>query len=115
MPRLKLLRTGQRTLAPRVAYIRDAHGHAPAHEPWRKWYGSRRWKALRRLVLDRDEYRCQTPTCGRIEADTSQLVADHKRAHRGDPALFWDVTNLQTLCKTCHDSLKKAHDLKGAD
>lgn len=30
-------------------------------------------------------------------------VVDHKVPHRGDPALFWDESNWQALCKPCHD------------
>ena len=50
--------------------------------------------------------------CGRIEVDTSQLVADHKRPHRGDPELFWAPTNVQTLCKPCHDRVKQAEECR---
>jgi 5-methylcytosine-specific restriction endonuclease McrA len=48
------------------------------------------------------------PGCGRIEADTSKLVADHIMPHRGDERLFWDEANLQCLCKACHDGVKQA-------
>ena len=57
-------------------------------------------------VLVRDLFTCQWPGCGRIEANTSQLVADHRRPHRGDERLFWDDRNLQCLCKPCHDGPK---------
>jgi 5-methylcytosine-specific restriction protein A len=30
-------------------------------------------------------------------------VVDHIQPHRGDQALFWDPSNWQALCKTCHD------------
>ncbi len=30
-------------------------------------------------------------------------VVDHIRPHRGDPVLFWDEKNWQSLCKSCHD------------
>ena len=43
-----------------------------------------------------------------MEADSSQLVADHIRPHRGDEALFWDPANLQCLRKWCHDRAKQA-------
>lgn len=75
--------------------------------PWRKWYSTARWRALRMRVLMRDRFTCQWPGCGLMTADTSTLVADHKEAHRGDEALFWDESNLQTLCKPCHDRHKQ--------
>ena len=59
-------------------------------------------------MLVRDLFTCQR--CHRIEADTSQLVADHKVPHRGDERLFWDPGNLQCLCKTCHDTVKQAEE-----
>ncbi|SPA17227.1 Putative phage holin (fragment) [Cupriavidus taiwanensis] len=34
-------------------------------------------------------------------------VVDHVRPHRGDRRLFLDRTNLQSLCKLCHDSVKQ--------
>tara|TARA_B100000678_G_C18163575_1_gene484136 strand:+ start:680 stop:1177 length:498 start_codon:yes stop_codon:yes gene_type:complete len=74
---------------------------------WRKWYRTARWRELRMRVFERDLFTCQWPGCGRIESDTSKLVADHDKAHRGDAALFWDEGNVQTLCKPCHDRHKQ--------
>ena len=37
---------------------------------------------------------------------TPAAVVDHIKPHRGDRALFWDVSNWQPLCKKCHDSAK---------
>ncbi|TPW28600.1 HNH endonuclease [Martelella alba] len=72
---------------------------------WRSWYKTTRWQKLRWSVLKRDGFTCAM--CGKVEADTSQLVADHMTPHRGDAVLFWDRDNLQCLCKTCHDSEKQ--------
>ena len=41
-------------------------------------------------------------------------VVDHITPHRGDPLLFWDRTNWQSLCKPCHDGRKQAQE-KAAD
>ncbi len=35
-------------------------------------------------------------------------VVDHITPHKGDKALFWDSSNWQALCTTCHDSWKQA-------
>ena len=75
--------------------------------PWRKWYGTARWQKLRLTIWRRDLFTCQWPGCGRVTADTSQLVADHKVPHRGDERLFWDENNIQTLCSHCHSSKKQ--------
>ncbi len=37
-------------------------------------------------------------------------TVDHKRPHRGDRELFWDRTNWQALCGTCHNSTKQRHE-----
>ena len=34
-------------------------------------------------------------------------VVDHIKEHKGNPALFWDEGNLQSLCKRHHDSDKQ--------
>ena len=55
----------------------------------------RRWAAVRRLVLDRDNWRCRA--CGRA----GRMEVDHVVPLRagGDP---YDPGNLQTLCRECH-------------
>ncbi|MBN9600848.1 MAG: HNH endonuclease [Afipia sp.] len=74
--------------------------------PWRAWYKTARWRALRLTIFLRDLFTCQK--CRLIEGDTSKLVCDHIIPHRGDERLFWDENNLQTLCKRCHDTVKQA-------
>lgn len=37
----------------------------------------------------------------------ADAVVDHIRPHRGDTSLFWDSSNWQALCKTCHDTHKQ--------
>lgn len=88
----------------------ERHRKRDRTQPWRAWYKTARWQKLRMSVLVRDLFTCQMKGCGRIEADTSQLVADHKVPHHGDEALFWNENNLQCLCKPCHDKLKQAEE-----
>lgn len=78
--------------------------------PWRNWYGLAEWRRLRQRVFLRDCYTCQWPGCGKLEGDTSKLVADHKRPHRGNRTLFFDETNVWTLCPTCHSSAKQREE-----
>ena len=78
-------------------------------QPWRQWYGTQRWKDLRRAVWLRDAYTCQKTVAvcvGRYPAPNSP-AADHIIPHRGDPALFWDINNLQTVSKEYHDREKQ--------
>lgn len=85
-----------------------AEGVRQRNEPWRLWYGLQQWKDLRWSILVRDRFICQI--CKRLEPDTSQLVADHKIAHKGDIRLFWDAANLHCLCRLCHDSVKQSEE-----
>lgn len=98
-------------LEPRVRRLEVSGDDGRRDRQARRWYSLARWKAkpngLRWQCLLRDEFTCQWPGCGRTEHDTSQLVADHIEPHRGDPSLFFDLGNLQTLCKTCHDTHKQ--------
>lgn len=51
--------------------------------------------------------------CGQSYSDTSRLVADHIKPHKGDYELFTSLDNLQCLCKTCHDAAKQSQDRTG--
>jgi 5-methylcytosine-specific restriction protein A len=42
--------------------------------------------------------------CAREGRTTAATVVDHRAPHRGDPALFWDERNWQSMCKQCHDA-----------
>lgn len=108
--KLASLRPGLATLSPRIGTGLAATSQVGTQEPlWRKWYHTRKWERLRWSVLVRDAFTCQM--CGRIEPDTSKLVADHKTPHRGNPKLFWDDQNIQALCANpCHNAYKQAID-----
>lgn len=73
---------------------------------WRAWYKTARWRALRQEVLIRDGYTCQRTgqVCAGKYPDPNSPTVNHKRPHRGDPALFWDITNLEVVAKSVHDS-----------
>ena len=43
-----------------------------------------------------------------VEAAT---VVDHIVPHKGDEARFHDLNNLQSLCATCHNSVKQRIEL----
>lgn len=115
MARLSSVKPRLGTLRPRLAQRDDARAEMDRRRelrPWRKWYKTARWAKLRWAVLVRDLFTCCR--CGVIEADTSQLVADHRKPHRGDEALFWDFDNLQCLCGPCHSGAKQREEQAGA-
>lgn len=82
--------------APIVAAMerRDRSG-----EPGRRFYFTTRWKKLRAAVLRREPLCRACEQAGRTTAATD---IDHVVRHRGNPALFWSVDNLQPLCGPCH-------------
>lgn len=77
---------------------------------WRRWYKTAEWRALRWSVLVDGLF-----TCARCElvGQSAGLVADHVIPHRGDRAMFFDRTNLQCLCKACHDGAKQREERAG--
>ena len=68
------------------------------------FYNSERWRKLRREVIRETPY---CVCCG----STSNLTVDHIVAPRGNEELFYDKTNLQVLCKDCHD-LKTVQEIQ---
>jgi 5-methylcytosine-specific restriction protein A len=68
---------------------------------WKKLYDRSRWRhpqyGLQAACLRRD------PVCRKCHRNPS-TVADHIKDHRGDERLFWDIGNLQGLCKGCHNA-----------
>lgn len=109
MPKLRTLKANVAPLEPRLGRLpgdqkaRDRERRAT--QPWREWYKSPRWEALRQAVFARDLYTCQRTgilCIGKSPAPDSP-VAHHKIPHHGDPKLFWDINNVQTVCKAEHD------------
>mgnify|MGYP001949936058 FL=1 len=89
--------------------------HRDQTQSWRSWYKTARWQKLRRLVLKRDGYTCQATgvlLVGKYPAPNSPVV-DHTRPHRGDPYLFWNEDNLQSVSKEYHDRVKQSIEKRG--
>lgn len=109
MGRLTAVRPRVASLKPRLARLDDPkaeYERVRAAVPWRGWYKLAEWRRLRWDTLVRDRFTCQM--CGRVEADTRLLVADHRVPHRGERALFFEAGNLWTLCASpCHASVKQ--------
>lgn len=107
MPRMKQLAPRGRSLKPRgqtgaqPARIRDRV------DTWRAWYKTAEWQRLRWQVLGDAMFACAR--CGLI-GQSRELVADHVQPHRGDRALFFDRSNLQCLCATCHNRDKQREE-----
>lgn len=121
MGRLRNIRPVLGTIGPAVRPIsreqnrRQYDAQRAETQAWRAWYGLARWKRLRLMVLQRDGYVCRKTgvlLAGKYPADDSAVV-DHVAPHRGDPELFWNMDNLQSLSKKYHDSVKQALERAG--
>ena len=78
--------------------------HLPLHpevtrSAGKRGYGSR-WQRESKQFLQSHPLCAECMKQGRY---TKATVVDHIKPHRGDPKLFWDRTNWQSLCKPCHD------------
>lgn len=84
----------------------------------RELYRTKRWQRLRAKVLRDVDYLCVQN--GKSEGcRTVATEIDHIKPHRGDRKLFFDRSNLQPMCRSCH-SRKTAREVlsdprKGAD
>lgn len=64
---------------------------------------SRQWRKLHPLCV----------YCERMGKITPAEVVDHIEPLKGDMTRLLDATNLQSLCKTCHDSVKQSEEKQG--
>ena len=79
-------------------------------KPWRHLYNSKQWKQLRQRQL------LICPLCVMCEALGKTVpanVVDHVKPHKGNEVLFFNPLNLQSLCKSCHDSAKQTLEKSG--
>lgn len=70
-------------------------------------YKTPKWKQVRKAWLKLN------PWCAWCGPGKIATIADHIIPHKGNEELFWDTTNLQSLCKHCHDSVKKRLENNG--
>ncbi len=81
-------------------------------KPERAWYNTARWQKLRQIVLKRDRWTCQRTgeLCIGKGNEPNAPVINHKKPHRGDETLFWDIDNLELVAKHVHDSLIQSEE-----
>ena len=51
--------------------------------------------------------------CERLGRIVAASVVDHVVPHKGNPVLFWDQGNWQSLCTSCHNSRKQMLERPG--
>lgn len=84
-------------------------------QAYRSWYKTSRWQRMAQSCYVRDNYTCQRTgilLSGKYPAPNSP-VANHKVPHKGDPALFWDPENIETVAKVVHDSAIQSEERTG--
>lgn len=99
-----------KTLGARVASLVPRKLSVVSSESWRegkttaeRGYGGRWQRESKRFLFKNPLCAC----CEKRGAIKSAALVDHIEPHRGDPVLFWDETNWQGLCKSCHSSEKQ--------
>lgn len=97
--------------------VRDGN-RCPKHEQDNHRYDQRRgssaqrgydyrWQKASKTFLARNPL-CRY--CLRDDRIAAATVVDHIVPHRGDRVLFWDESNWQGLCSTCHNSTKQSEE-----
>lgn len=95
------------------------HARSSEAREYRKLYSDPRWsgpRGIRKQAFLRDLYTCQRCGCIVIEGNRHHpraAVANHKKAHKGDPELFFDIENVETVCKADHDTLIQREEARG--
>ena len=93
--------------AEHAASARAALRAAPQRKERAALYKTKTWAAIRRSVLDAQPLCVLCLKAGRYEPS---VVVDHIVPHKGDTRLFYDMSNLQGLCKACHDRKTASED-----
>jgi 5-methylcytosine-specific restriction protein A len=86
-------------------------GHVDSR-PWRHLYDKARWR--KPVTGLRDTCLRKHPICQHCNRNAS-TVADHIVAHKGNEVLFFLFSNLQGLCKECHDKKTAGTERTGQD
>ena len=76
----------------------------------KRWYDSVRWRKARAMHL---RYNPLCVMCEKRGLTVIGTVVDHKIPHKGNEVLFWDQSNWQTLCPSCHSGVKRMQENHG--
>lgn len=74
--------------------------------PTARGYNSK-WRKARTTYLRHHPLCAECDCHGRVVPAT---VVDHVIPHKGNQQLFWDTSNWQSLCKSCHDAKTARED-----
>ena len=108
-PNIPCKHPGCSRLVPPGTKFCEEHGElhrADARTTKEKGYDGR-WRKARARYLKRH------PICVRCLKQGKYVkatVVDHIKPHRGTEQLFWNESNWQALCKSCHDKKTMTED-----
>jgi len=87
-----------------------ADQRSPEARAWRHLYNTRAWKSIRANQLNAKPL-CEW--CERQGHVRAASIVDHVIPHKGDHALFFDTSNLASLCAPHHDAGKQVIEKRG--
>jgi 5-methylcytosine-specific restriction enzyme A len=74
-------------------------------KPWAQaFYKSSQWRAVRRIVLNRDHFTCRD--CDGRASEVHHIV-ELTPENINDPTIALNLDNLESLCWSCHDKRTK--------
>lgn len=73
-------------------------------------YDSVRWRKARSRHLSEHPL---CAMCDRQGITKPANTVDHVVEHHGDYDLFWDPSNWQSLCASCHSGIKRVQENRG--
>lgn len=106
MARLTTLATRVKTQGDRIATADPESWRSDKRTSGQRGYNYE-WQQARLVHLNDNPLCVYCDREGRVSAAS---VVDHIIPHRGDMVLFWDRSNWQSLCKPCHDIVKKREE-----
>nr|WP_288358226.1 HNH endonuclease signature motif containing protein [uncultured Pseudomonas sp.] len=109
MSRLTTLKPRIGNQPARVAVMQPDSWRSDKQSSTQRGYGYKWQKA-------REHHLAANPLCVYCQRQglvTAASVVDHITPHRGDMAMFWDPENWQSLCTSCHSSVKQREEQAG--
>jgi len=102
----RIVKAGERCTCQRLA-TRERNKRFERTRPSARERGyDSRWDKARAGFL------AKHPRCARPGCNEPATVVDHIIPHRGDTKLFWDRSNWQPLCVSCHSRHKQREECR---
>lgn len=102
----KILPSGKRKVLENEVTIESRRERSEEAKKWAKMYKNKRYQRARKIFMIRH------PFCAVCGKPAEHL--DHIIPHKGDYNLFWDRSNWQSLCASCH-SKKTIREMNGKE